>query len=148
VADLTAPSAPRRAHRWPALPWPGGFSALGQAPWGLWWITLPALAGRCWLIARHPGRARRSCAPGPRGGGFLLAMVWIVEPFLIDFWRHVWLAPFALVFMPAGLALFWGGRGRSPPGRAAVGTRLWLLVPAHWPGEALRGWCSRAFPGR
>ncbi|WP_369410573.1 apolipoprotein N-acyltransferase [Parasedimentitalea denitrificans] len=41
-------------------------------------------------------------------GYFSFAMSWIVEPFQVDPDRHAWMAPFALVFLAAGLALFWG----------------------------------------
>lgn len=39
---------------------------------------------------------------------FAVSLHWIVEPFLVDLPRHGWMAPFALVFMATGLALFWG----------------------------------------
>ena len=41
-------------------------------------------------------------------GYFLGTLNWIIEPFLIDIVAHGWMAPFAVVFMSAGLALFWG----------------------------------------
>ncbi len=40
-------------------------------------------------------------------GYFGWTLRWIVEPFLIDVARHGWMAPFAIVFMAGGLALFW-----------------------------------------
>ncbi len=42
-------------------------------------------------------------------GYFIVALHWLVEPFLIDVARHGWMAPFAVVGMAAGLALFWAG---------------------------------------
>jgi apolipoprotein N-acyltransferase len=87
----------------------GAVVALGQAPWGLWWLALPALAGVIWLVARAEtaGAAFRiGLAAGT--GHFALALSWIVEPFLIDVARHGWMAPFAVVFLAAGLGLFWG----------------------------------------
>jgi apolipoprotein N-acyltransferase len=82
--------------------------ALGQAPWHLPILTLAALAGLMGLIAR----AESGCAAAWLGwaagtGHFALALSWIVEPFLIDAARHGWMAPFALVLMAGGLALFW-----------------------------------------
>jgi len=41
-------------------------------------------------------------------GYFGFGLSWIVEPFQIDPDRHAWMAPFALLFLAAGLALFWG----------------------------------------
>jgi apolipoprotein N-acyltransferase len=126
----------------------GAATALGQAPWGLWWLALPALAAVLALIATAPGpRAAflRGWAAG--AGGFLLAMAWIVEPFMIEPWIHGWLAPFALVLLPAGLALFWGAAAAFAAW-VAVGwqARLWLLVPALLAGEAVRGHVFTGFP--
>lgn len=42
---------------------------------------------------------------------FGVVMHWIVEPFQVDAARHGWMAPFALVFLAGGLALFWGLAG-------------------------------------
>lgn len=41
-------------------------------------------------------------------GYFGFGLSWIVEPFQVDPDRHAWMAPFALVFLAAGLSLFWG----------------------------------------
>ncbi len=40
-------------------------------------------------------------------GYFAASLFWIVEPFLVDVPRHGWMAPFALIGMAGGLALFW-----------------------------------------
>lgn len=40
-------------------------------------------------------------------GYFSFGLSWIVEPFQVDAARYAWMAPFALVFLAAGLALFW-----------------------------------------
>ena len=83
--------------------------ALGQAPFGLWWVALPALGGVIWLIDRAD-RVRDALWIGLAAGTaqFALALSWIVEPFLIDVARHGWMAPFAIVFLSVGLGLFWG----------------------------------------
>jgi len=44
-------------------------------------------------------------------GYFAHGLSWIVEPFLVDAARHGWMAPFALVFMAGGLALFCAAAG-------------------------------------
>lgn len=41
-------------------------------------------------------------------GYFAVTLHWIMEPFLVDAARHGWMAPFALVFLCGGLAVFWG----------------------------------------
>lgn len=97
----------------------GAGVAAGQAPWDLWWIALPALGLLTALIAGE-GRATRLVWLGWIGGAgyFAASIFWIVEPFLIDIPRHGWMAPFALVFMAFGLALFWA----LAAGIAALGT--------------------------
>ncbi len=86
----------------------GVLAALGQAPWGLWPLTLAGLAGLVWLVARAEG-ARPAFWIGLAAGTghFALALSWIVEPFLIDIARHGWMAPFAVLFLSVGLGLFW-----------------------------------------
>ena len=44
-------------------------------------------------------------------GYFAVALRWIVEPFFVDVARHGWMAPFALVLMASGAALFWAFAG-------------------------------------
>ncbi|MCC5970936.1 MAG: apolipoprotein N-acyltransferase [Pararhodobacter sp.] len=119
----------------------GPLSALGQAPWGLWPLTLLALA--LLMVALAPaGSVRAGFGLGwlAGTGSFALAMVWIIEPFFIEPDRHGWMAPFALVLMAGGLALFWGVAGafavwavRHPV------ARLWVFALTMLAMEALRG---------
>lgn len=76
-------------------------------------------------------------------GYFAVALHWIVEPFLVDAELHGWMAPFALVLLAAGLALFWGLAG-------------WMSARLRWPAlgfalalaglEMLRGHVLTGFP--
>ncbi|WP_333815978.1 apolipoprotein N-acyltransferase [Tabrizicola sp.] len=86
----------------------GAMAALGQEPWGLWGATLAALAALVWLLDRMPD-ARAAFWTGLLAGAgyFALALSWIVEPFLIDTAATGWMAPFAVVGLSFGLALFW-----------------------------------------
>ena len=86
----------------------GALSALGHAPFGLWPVALAGFAVIIWLIAAA-GRPWRGALAGWAGGAgyFAVALHWIVEPFLIDAATHGWMAPFALLLMAGGLALFW-----------------------------------------
>ncbi len=122
----------------------GALAATGQAPLEFWWLSVPALAGLTALVA---------AAPGPRGGAaralwggtayFALALSWIVEPFLVDVARHGWMAPFALVFLSVGLALFWAGAGAlAHLGRPA--TLMFAVALAAT--EYLRGHVLTGFP--
>lgn len=126
----------------------GAVAALGQAPLNAWPLTILGIA----LI-----HACALCDPGPRRsaltwwiggtGYFAVALSWIVEPFLVDIARHGWMAPFALVFMATGMALFWGLAGfvarlAAPDGRRlGVATVLALTLAG-----ALRGVIFTGFP--
>ncbi len=123
----------------------GAAAALGQAPWGLWPLAILGTALAMALAAPlPPGRAALvGWAFG--AGHFAVAMHWIVEPFLVDAPRHGWMAPFALVLLAGGLALFpaaafWASV-RLAPGRA------FLALPAAWTlAEALRMRVFTGFP--
>lgn len=41
-------------------------------------------------------------------GYFAVSIFWVTEPFMVDAANQGWMAPFALVLMAGGLALFWG----------------------------------------
>lgn len=41
-------------------------------------------------------------------GYFLGTLNWIIEPFLVDVAAHGWMAPFAVILISSGLAIFWG----------------------------------------
>lgn len=140
-----------RLARWLTGPRPlvpagvlGAAAALGQAPWHLYAVTLPAMAALTWLVSRAegPGAAFRiGLVAGT--AHFALALSWIIEPFLIDPARHGWMAPFAVVFLSAGLGLFWA---------TAAALAAWVRQPA--PGfvaaftalEWLRGVILTGFP--
>lgn len=86
----------------------GGIAAFGQAPWGLWPLTLIALAVGM-IVIQGPMSKRRAMLLGwALGlGYFAVSLHWIVEPFLVDVPRHGWMAPFALIFMALGGGFFW-----------------------------------------
>ncbi len=106
----------------------GAAGSLGLAPYGLWPVTLIALALLPALLlacARPRAAALTGWAFGV--GWFALALSWIIDPFLVDPDRYAWMAPFALVFLAGGLALFWGAAfwgahrlARGPAGRIAA----------------------------
>ncbi len=126
----------------------GLMAALGQVPWSLWWLALPAFAVGIAAIARAP----RPFVAGLLFGMayFALALVWITEPFLIDPPVTGWLAPFALAGVSVGFGLFWavagwaGARLGGPVGVAvAIGLadllRSYLFTGFPWalPGHVL-----------
>ena len=87
----------------------GAAAALGHAPFGLWPIALLGFAFLITSVARMDKPALMGWAAGV--GYFAVALHWIVEPFLVDVARHGWMAPFALILMAGGLALFWAAAG-------------------------------------
>ena len=132
----------------------GACMALGHEPLGLWWATILALALMFHALPISAGWQAwvgRLWAAG--AGYFAASLFWIVEPFLIAPEIHGWMAPFALISMAGGLALFWalaGGLaavlvpGRDePPARAG---RLGGLVAGLIALEWVRGWIFTGFP--
>jgi apolipoprotein N-acyltransferase len=88
----------------------GFFLALGQAPVSVpigVFTSIPIL-GYC---AFRASSWKLSFAIGWWAGlgYFALSMIWLIEPFLVEPEKHAILAPFALLAMSGGLALFWGG---------------------------------------
>ncbi len=120
-----------------------GFTgSLGLAPFGLWPLALVGLA--CVYLLAQTAQTRRAAALVGWAAGtgyFALALVWIVEPFFIEPWKHGWMAPFALVFMSAGLALFWGAAGAASHRLGALG---WVAALAL--AELARAYVLTGFP--
>nr|WP_090113971.1 apolipoprotein N-acyltransferase [Limimaricola pyoseonensis] len=134
--------AARPAPRGAVAALAGALAALGLAPWGLWPLTLAALLLASVLRPFATTRGGAFLTGWALGAGwFGLGLSWIVEPFLVDVARHGWMAPFALVLMAGGLALFWGAAW------ALAHRRGWPLLLALWAGvEMLRGVVFTGFP--
>lgn len=126
----------------------GVVAALGQAPWGLWPLTVLALAAMLWRVSGTSSAriaAFRALAFGT--GHFALALFWITQPFLVEAEIYGWMSPFALILMALGGGLFWAlpawpahRMGWSRHSRAAA-LALALLI-SDW----LRGWIFTGFP--
>jgi apolipoprotein N-acyltransferase len=107
----------------------GAVAALGQAPVGWPLATLAAVSVVFWLGVMAPGWRGAAAFGWLVGTGhFLLALTWIVEPFLVDVARHGWMAPFALVFMAGGLALFWAAAFAAGRRGGALGLAFALAL--------------------
>ncbi|WBU62854.1 apolipoprotein N-acyltransferase [Paracoccus aerodenitrificans] len=126
----------------------GAACALGQAPWGLWPVTIIALSILFWRIGTA-ATTRAACLKGGVAGAgyFALALSWIVEPFLVQPEIYGWMAPFALILMAAGGGVFWAVpgwlAGRLTNDRLArVAAFAAALVLSDW----LRGWIFTGFP--
>ncbi|HEY1878100.1 MAG TPA: hypothetical protein VGG66_11555, partial [Rhizomicrobium sp.] len=89
----------------------GAISATGFAPLEFFPALLAGYAALVLLIdgaaaGEKPVRCAASLGWGFCFGQFLLGLHWIGYAFLVDPTNHLWQMPFALVSLPAGLALF------------------------------------------
>ncbi len=125
----------------------GVLAAAGQAPLGWWWMSIAALFAI--MLALPMAGSTRAWAARmwlAGTGNFGASLFWIVEPFFIEPEIHGWMAPFALILMAGGMALFWALSGAL----AAVVThgraRLVALAGIMLGAELLRGWVFTGFP--
>ena len=105
--------SPRSGGPWAGRAWAlcaGLAAGLAHPPFGV----LPGLLGYALLLVLLDVEAPRPLrAAFFRGwlsglGYFAIGVWWVVEAFLVDVAAHGWMAPFALVLLAGGLALFWG----------------------------------------
>jgi apolipoprotein N-acyltransferase len=128
----------------------GVAAALAHPPWGI----LPGLLGYGLLL--H-GLERASPAAPLRSsfwrgwlagcGYFTVGVWWIGEPFQVDAVHQGWMAPFAIVLVATGMALFWAlpallWRALAPRGSTGVVVFAGLFAAAEW----LRGHVLTGFP--
>ena len=117
----------------------GGGVALGHAPLSLWPVSIACLI-LFFVLSRNV------TSPMKLGwvfgfGYFLVTLNWIVEPFLVDLQTTGFMAPFALVLMAGGLALFWGAAGWFASAFGPFGWVLGLTL-----AEYVRGVLFTGFP--
>ncbi|KMK68899.1 apolipoprotein N-acyltransferase [Puniceibacterium sp. IMCC21224] len=115
--------------------------ALGQAPFDLCYVAILALISVFALIRVYP-KSWISTGWAFGLGYFGLSLGWIVEPFQVDAAATGWMAPFALIGIAAGLALFWAMAFWS----AQQTGRFWHLVPFWAAAELLRAYVLTGFP--
>jgi apolipoprotein N-acyltransferase len=141
------------ANAWPsraASLLAGAAAALAHPPFGF----LPGLLGYAVLLAlidrAPPGHTLRSAFFRGWLAGlpyFAISTWWVAEAFFVDAEHQAWMAPFALVFVAAGLALFWGAaaalyRALAPTGALRLLTFAGALALLEW----LRGHLATGFP--
>ena len=126
----------------------GAIAGLGHAPFHLISATFVGFAFGLWFVAAAP-TVRAAAARGWffGAGYFLVTFNWLVEPFLVDIARHGVLAPFAILAMAGGLALFWMAAAALaarlfPPGALRLAGLVLALTFAEW----VRGWILTGLP--
>lgn len=122
----------------------GAVMATGQAPLGFWWLTLAGLAALLHLVTRAGSTAWLALFGG--AGYFALALSWIVQPFLIDVARYGWMAPFAIVFVSVGFALFWAAAGYVAGLMPTRVQRVMAFAVGLAVAELTRGYVLTGFP--
>ncbi|WP_309090689.1 apolipoprotein N-acyltransferase [Phenylobacterium sp.] len=124
-------------------------AGLAHPPFGL----LPGLVGYGLILFALEADSVRPLRSGFfRGwlagvGYFGVSTWWIVEPFLVDVKAHGWMAPFGIVAMAGGLALFWGLAGLAYRALKAEGAWKVLVFAGCFAAfEWLRGHVLTGFP--
>ncbi len=124
-------------------------AAAAFPPFGI----LPGLLGYALLLrlldAEGPRPLRQAFFRGWLAGVgyFALGVWWITEPFMVEPEVHGWMAPFALLLMAGGLALFWGLAGLVYRlARPAGPLRVLVFAGAFALTEWLRGHVFTGFP--
>lgn len=120
----------------------GALSVLAMAPFHLWLVLFATFPVLVWLLDgcfAYPGNKEADRAAYVSAalvgwafgfGYFLAGLYWIGFAFLVEAEIFLWLLPFAVTLMPAGLALFYAAAA------AACGL-LWRPGPARLVGLAL-----------
>lgn len=124
----------------------GAVMGFGQAPFDLPWPAFAGLVAAFLLFDAARGtRGALAAGWGVGLGYFGLVLSWVVEPFQVDAVTTGWMAPFALFFLAAGLALFWA---LAFWGAAQVRRRrrLFALVVLWATAELARAYLFTGFP--
>lgn len=125
-------------------------AALGIAPFNILIATPLGLGALIYLLAQSP--TPKAAAVSAFWGGlgyFILALHWIVEPFMVYAAQEGWMAPFAILGLSGGLALFfalpvWAICALARPQSRAA--RIMAIVLALSFGEYLRAYILTGFP--
>lgn len=124
----------------------------GFAPFHLWPLTLIALTGLVWLLdgaAKKPPSIKKAAWIGWwfGFGQFLAGTYWVGSAFIERGSGYVWMMPFGVAFMAAGLALFWmGGMALAMRFWSRQVRRVWVLALCLFLVEWLRGHVLSGFP--
>jgi apolipoprotein N-acyltransferase len=131
----------------------GALSALAMAPFNAWPVLFLTFPVMIWLIdGAGAGRARGIPAAAMAGwwfglGYFVPGLYWIGYAFLVDASTFAWLLPFAILGLPAYLALFTAfGFGLARLIWTRDASRVLALAATLTMAEWLRGHVLTGFP--
>ena len=139
----------------------GVVAALALPPLHIWPLLVPGFVGFVWLIE---GSFKTKQYPKTRitlsaswlafsagwwfGLGFFSAgLYWVSLSFFVDAATYAWMAPIALIFLSAGMALYLGAVGWATYVSSRAGANRVLLFALWWVFfEWVRGWAFTGFP--
>ena len=134
----------------------GLIAALSMPPFFAWPVLLLCFPIFVWLldgIAARPGpRLRRFVAAQTLGwafgfGYFIASLYWIGAAFLVEAEVYAWMMPLAVIALPAGMALYWGGAAAFSVVLWRPGIRRILVLAVFFSiAEWLRGHLFTGFP--
>ena len=144
-------------RRWSAAFVLGAVASLSQAPYDWFFVLWLSFPGLVWLLdatvtdeAEGKGRALRAAAAVGWWFGFgyfLAGLWWIGSAFLVEADAFAWMIPFAVLAMPAGLALFFAAAALLARFFWMEGAIRVLVLGASLAGfEWLRGHVLTGFP--
>lgn len=132
----------------------GAIASLAMQPFGLFPVLALSLPVFVWLLDGAAGESRGAALKAAARigwcfgfGYFLAGLWWIGQAFLVDADNFAWMMPFAVVLLPAGLALFTAlgavlARWMWSPGPARIAAFAAGLGASEW----LRGHVLSGFP--
>lgn len=130
----------------------GAAGAAAFEPLRLFPLLLLSYAALVLLLDGAAADARRYRAAAITGWGFgfgifFAGLYWIGYAFLVDAATHGWQMPFAIVLMPAGLALFYAGAAALAMLRWRRGaSRIFIFALCFFLAEYSRGHIFTGFP--
>lgn len=125
----------------------GGLLAFALAPFHVLWLV-PLCLGVVGYQLLQVSSIRRGALFGWLLGTayFSVGMIWIYEPFQVDADRYAWMAPFAVVGLAGGLALFWALAFGVAVRFGQGATRLPLFIALLSLGEFARAYVLTGLP--
>ena len=129
----------------------GAVSALAMPPFGLPILLIPAFTAMIWMIGRVGVRGAAFAGWWFGVGHFAVGLYWVANAFFVDAAVYGWLAPFAVIGLAAGLAIYPAAAfaaARSISRRLDL--EIWaqaLTIAVMWTvAEWLRGQLFTGFP--